>query len=207
MSDGTTGFQVAPTEDEAMKISDMFTKAANAIVAASTLPQEIQRLRDDVARLTNQLQDSKLHSDALEQTIVELRQQRDEANSRAENYKFDLETTKRTLDNTQAGMDVLRGDVDTISGQLANVKRERDDYGLQVMELEEKFAKSEARLGEIKDRMKQVFGLHEPEPPKAEPEPVPAPVVDTRPWWEKQESEAAPNPVPAATGTSEAAPF
>ncbi|MDE2106330.1 MAG: hypothetical protein KGL39_54425, partial [Patescibacteria group bacterium] len=108
MSDGTTGFQVAPTE-EAMKLSKALQFAADAITNHSSMRQELDSLRSEIARVRSDLDASHTHSQELDQTIHELRQQRDEARQNAEagnrqidNLSWELNHANRTISEQQS---------------------------------------------------------------------------------------------------------
>lgn len=172
MSDGTTGFQVAPTE-EAMKLSKALQFAADAITNHSSMRQELESLRFEIARVRSDLDASHTHSQELDQTIHELRQQRDEARKNAEactrqidNFSWELNHANRTISEQQ-------NQISSLSDALASVKKDRDDYGMQMMALEDQVTqwkgKAEAARAKLAD-MASLFKVDEPEPPKAEPE-------------------------------------
>lgn len=179
MSDGTTGFQVAPTE-EAMKLSKALQFAADAITNHSSMRQELDSLRSEIARVRSDLDASHTHSQELDQTIHELRQQRDEARDQAHTLERDLGWRSHDLDNAQRTISEQQTQIGSLTDVLTSAKKDRDEYGMKMMELEEQVTSWKARAEQARARladMASLFKVDEPEPPEAEPEPTPNPTV------------------------------
>lgn len=204
MSDGTTGFQVAPTE-EAMKLSKALQFAADAITNHSGMRQELESLRSEIARVRSDLDASHTHSQELDQTIHELRQQRDEARGQASTLERDLGWRSHDLDNAQRTISEQQTQIGSLTDALTSAKKDRDEYGMKMMALEDQVETWKGRAEQARAKladMASLFKVDEPEPPKApEPEPTPAPMhpepgavslqtdppqaVEDKPWWSR----------------------
>lgn len=214
-TDGNTAIPVSPTE-ESMKLADIFRKAADAVVAASSMPETIARLTRQVESLQAELDQRNQHAQELDQTIHELREQRD-------GFKHDLHIALTDRDIAFKDRDVHQQRVYDLESEGAALQRERDiarferdDAQLRVMELEDEVQRWKTRAEEGRKRIADLQSLFAPEP---EPTPEPAmqsqsdtathdytaptgaapapempPVIqpdpepeDDRPWWEKEQ--------------------
>jgi hypothetical protein len=184
MSNGTTGFQVAPiAEDEAMKLSTMFSRAADAIVAASTMPQKINDLTSQVERLTQDLEARTLHADELDHTIHELREQRDHFKATAATADHVADERSRQLEAEQRATHELNAKLEALGRDLDLTKADRDDAEYKALELHDELAKAKATIADIQAKVAAFFpSAPTPAAPVPTPEPEPSPVE--LPKWE-----------------------
>ncbi|MDE2107477.1 MAG: hypothetical protein KGL39_60335, partial [Patescibacteria group bacterium] len=90
-------------------------------------------------------------------------------NRQIDNLSWELNHANRTISEQQS-------QITSLSEALTQVKKDRDDYGMQMMALEDQVTqwkgKAEAARAKLAD-MASLFKVDEPEPPKAaESEPV-----------------------------------
>jgi len=169
MSDGNTAVQVSPTE--ANMIADMFHKAANAIVAASNYPAQVESLSKQVADLQDQLNRSQLHASELDTTLHEVRAQRDQAQSDIRDMQRTIDGDGQTICDLETSNANLATALESAQTQRDDARRERDDYGLQVMQLQDELASARAALSDIQDKVAAFFPAKpEPEAPAAMPD-------------------------------------
>jgi chromosome segregation ATPase len=203
MSDGTMAIPVSPTEDEAMKLSQLFSHAANSIVNASTMPKTIADLTAKVEALTSQLEAKSVHATELDNALHEMRQARDNAVSSLKQLNDEHDITCSSLRVAQSDVHHWQGvaatHLDLLTdrdNQIKSLKHERDDNGFHAMELQEK-------LDSVEAKMRDLFGLvkppaevkHEPITPVAEVVSV-QPVSDPNPAQIPGHEPPAPQPEP-----------
>lgn len=161
MTDGPMGIQVAPiTEDEMNLVQNILKRAVDAAVGLSQLQADVQTLRNAVAGLqadTERLRNANL---ALDEALTKVRNERDLAEAELVDLK------------SKAGdAATLRAENDSLRSELAQAKRERDDYGNQTLDLEDALKHANAKLDTIRKAMQQ-----EPFTP-TKPETVPTPPI------------------------------
>lgn len=173
MDTGTTATQVSPGQEDAMKIAEGFKslaeKAANAIVDASKLSGELVQLRSEFESLKHDMDYVRARNRELDQNLSEVRQARDKAIT-------DLAERDTTVRNQAVELERASSKVNDLSdrnaalwNEIEAVKKERDDHGMKVMELEEALASANAKLAEIEEFAGKFLGDRKP---KAEMLPV-----------------------------------
>lgn len=204
--------QVSPTEDDAVNLSKMFSRAAEAIVQASSLPKQVSDLQAQVSDLQSKLDAAQTHSQELDRTLAETRDQRDQARQELASARqahadhvAGLNTQLNHANdviNQQEGTIASRNrEIDAVTAERNDARKERDDHGLHAMEVEDQLKAAQAKLASIQDHFKSVFGgggavalpswgeakeaVANPVP--AQPEPAPAQPESApadKPWWE-----------------------
>lgn len=189
MTDGNTGFHVAPVaEDEAMNLASMFRKAADAVVQASTFPKQVAELEARVQQLSDELNRKSVHAEELDRSLHEVREQRDQARQTRDEYSYNIDTLRRQIDDNSRTLHEQQTKLDTMSHDLDTTKAERDSYGLRAMQLEDEVTAWKAKADEGRRKLNDMLSLFRPD----EPEPV---VEAPKP------AETAPNPTVAAQST------
>lgn len=158
------------SESDMRAISQMFARAANAVVDASELGKTVKAMQAEVEKLVGDAQRLREHIQWLEQENATLRTQRDEAQNA-------LSDARQANDNT---INVNRGLVD----KLAFTESERDNAKGEAKLWQEEATKLEHERNElVMDRNNLSEMLHrvwhgikdhfqEPQAPKAEPTPI-----------------------------------
>ena len=203
--DGTMATTLTPSEDEMNKITEVFGKMRDTVIAASALAKEVEELRSAVGDLRKERETNHW----LDQQCTELRTQRDQAVRDKAATIDELNRVQVELKDTTHRVDNQREELVRLNDRIFSVKLERDDANFRVLELEEAKAESDKKLQAIKD----AIGLKEiPKEPEqvhtAKPEAVnEQPRAETgqfqpkpRSWWEelghnepqKQAAEEAP---------------
>ena len=205
MTDGNTAIQVSPTE-EAMKLSSLFSQAADAIVRASTMPAEIEALRARVNSLEGDLDRAHMHASELDTTLHEMREQRNRAEDSLAQARQEIEGLKLSLETTSQSYQRAEAERVRVFDELSIARQDRDDNALHAMQLEEDLGKARSTLKDFRDKVSAMFPDPKPKPvaqepiPVREPEPVyPSPVeaqpieapsTPEIPWWEREANRA-----------------
>jgi chaperonin cofactor prefoldin len=182
MTDGTTGFQVAPiSEDDMNKVQSILKRAADAIIGMSQLAADVDMLRSTVAGLQADTDRLRTQNANLDEALAHVRAERDQARKERDQWHdsyIDIETAR---DNYRNQVDDLGLELSATKDKLVTTLRERDDYGMQVLALEEtnrdlqsKLDRIKAAIGDAPTPAMQFEPLPKPEPwPYAEPAPKP----------------------------------
>ena len=178
MTDGTTGFQVAPiTEDDMSRVQAILKRAMDGMIGMSQLAADVDMLRQTVAGLQADTDRLRTQNSNLDEALAHVRQERDQARN-------DHTTASARANDAEVARDSLRNQVNDLGFELSQTKdklaqtiRERDDYGLQCLNLEESVRELQAKLDKIEATHRSVFGQpSEPSPPAMQPEPMPEPI-------------------------------
>ena len=180
MTDGTTGFQVAPiTEDDMSRVNDILRRAADAIVGMSQLKADVDMLRQTVSGLQADTDRLRTQNANLDEALAHVRAERDQA-------RADHTTASARANDAEVARDSLRNQVNDLGFELSSIKdelaqtiRERDEYGLQCLNLEDTNKVLQAKLDKIEAAHRLVFGA-EPSP-AVQPEPKPESVPQAQP--------------------------
>ena len=179
MTDGTTGFQVAPTEDEMNHVQDILKRALNAVVGMSQLQADVDMLRNTVQALQADTERLRQQNAGLDEALYQSRQSRDGLTTRLAEVQHDLDTSQRdarTIADENANLLALN---ESLREKLHSAEQSRDNAELRVMELEDELKQANAKL----DTVRSLFAP-EPVAKPVEPAPEPAPIVeDTRDDW------------------------
>lgn len=191
--DGTTATTLAPSEDEMNKITEVFGKMRDTVIAASALAKEVGELRNAVGDLRKEVDHLRETNHWLDQQCTELRTQRDQAIRDKSATIDELNRAKSELDLVQHHFNNQQMELARLNDEIAKVKRERDDANFRVLELEEAKEASDKRLAAVQSAL----GIAQPVK-ELEPIPQPSPEAEqpraasgqfqpkARPWWEEQ---------------------
>lgn len=158
------------SESDMRAISQMFARAANAVVDASELGKTVKTLQGEVEKLVGDTQRLREHISWLEQENVTLRGQRDEAQnalSDAQRNTDILVTDKRVLEGrlhtTEGERDNARGEAKLWQDEAGALEKDRNDLKAKVLHLTN-------MLDKVWISVKDNFT--EPQAPKPEPAPI-----------------------------------
>jgi len=195
------------TEEQEMgKVKEIFDRALNALVSASSLAKEVEQVKSDLEALTSQVNHYRNTIANQDDQITRLRQDRDaartaqyQAEDTARHMTTQIETIKRENDS-------LNGSNIRLNDRISEVTKERDDAQFKLLELQESHAALSKKLDDVKAHMQSVFGLAEPQPAKTSDllskEPVAEPLAQSSPqglepdWMPR--TEPTPEPVKAS---------
>lgn len=152
------------TEDDMIaKVKEYIDRGINALVNQSKVASEVAELRLTIEQLRRDTDKYRSQNDMLDEYLVKARAERNEALVRAN------ENVQHIRDLELANSD-LQGSLDTakrVMGQDAELvdqlKRERDDAQLRVLELEEELTKVKAKVEKFLNLADEIDPPQEPE--------------------------------------------
>lgn len=158
------------SEERMSFVRGVFDQAANAIVQASELAKEVERVKTEFHDMVHKLQDQLTQMQAeidrvqarnreLDNLLADVREQRDRARTELATTKDELTRVNRERETIGNDRDYLQRKVTSLSEDLAATQKERDDAQLRVMELEDKLKSTEASLDEVKSRVGAIMGM------------------------------------------------
>lgn len=149
---------VQPVEEtpEMRSIRDFFTSVANRMVEATTMAQDFHAMRGDFDALRSDMDQLRNRNRELDQSVADIRVQRDAAQSEATELKGLLLAANDAKEVALGRIRELNSALEERNVLVASLKRERDDYGLKAMEQEERANRLEAQLKVITDAMAKV---------------------------------------------------
>lgn len=217
MTPNETQGHMAPSVSEIEQAQSVFARARDAILDLAQLRQDVAGLRDTVNSMQADLDRLRNQNNALEEALTHSRQARHELETRNASLQRDLDEEKRNHDVAVHTRNEQQDRADRAERSLAEARKERDDAQLRVMELEDKLKASDAKLNELQETFRRIFGqieqpkatpsptqemeqrighaqgsgqiAHDPEPVKPEP-------VEQYHGWDKPEPAAASTPEP-----------
>ena len=150
----TTTMDTPFNPDDANAVSRFFQGIADKVVLASTLPAEVAELRKVVEQLKADVESYREHMARADEEISNLRRERAQLQDENARLQADLATetrdhglSKSRWEQACNERDRWHNDFISASTDLDNVKREKDDAQLHIMELEDMVR----RLSEDKD--------------------------------------------------------
>lgn len=197
MTDGTTGFPVAPiTEDEMGKVHDILRRAADAIVGMSQLKADVDHLSAQVRQLSDDCERLRKANAGLEESLYQSRNQRQQLEEQLASAHRESNDWQDKANKAESNFATLKGTHDDLVVSLDMTRKQRDDAELKVMELEDKLKAQGQMLDKIKAVHAEIVGAMQPPQPAANPAPPPSgPVV-------QQTTEASTPPAPEPQPTS-----
>lgn len=159
------------SESDMRAISQMFARAANAVVDASELGKTVKTLQGEVEKLVGDTQRLREHISWLEQENVTLRGQRDEAQNALSDARRELDASivnrkelERALQESTALGDNARGEAKLWQEEAGALEKERNGLRSEVNYLT-------GLLDKVWFGVKDHFEV-KPVEPKAEPTPI-----------------------------------
>lgn len=173
--------QVSPAED-VMALSSMFSRAAQAIVDASTLPGQIAELQAQLADMRDQFVQAQLHSVELDHTLAEARAERDTARAERDQAVRDLDYARESwvveaerlnglVRDQENVIETLRRDKEWAIGERDGVREDLNREEQRTHALSDDLSAARAKLAKIEDHFRSVFGITPAPEVQAEPTP------------------------------------
>ena len=167
------------TEDQEMgKVREIFDRALNALVDASTLAKSVEQLKVDLEGLKAQVTHYRNTIANQDDQITRLRQDRDAARTAQYQAEDNQRHQATELENAKRELELLQGSNSRMNARLSDILKERDDAQYALLQLQDEHKAVHDKL----DKIKSAIGMVDepkapeptPEPPKpVEPEPVP----------------------------------
>lgn len=130
--------------EDANAVSRFFQSIADKVVLASTLPKEVQELREELEKLKADVAAYRDHIARADEEITNLRRERQQLQDENAGLQSDLnaERQAKTVAETRWNQscterDRWHNDFIAASTDLETVKKERDEAQMKIMELEE----------------------------------------------------------------------
>ena len=190
MTDGTTGIQVAPiTEDDMNMVRGILNRAADAIVGASQMAQDINSMRTELASLRVELDKLRNQNSALDEALYQARTTRQELENKLQAALADAEQSRQAANVHAADYDRVNDQLGRVQSELATVKSERDQWADEADKHSKAHEGAQAKL----DAITSTLGLT-PQAMQAPAEPVPLPPIQASidtPHWPSEPSPVA----------------
>src|SRR5437899_4878199 len=110
---GTTAIQVSPNaeEQEMLSVQRLLQRAADTVVNASKLKTEVEELRATVEALRRDLEDFRQKNAWLDESLVRVRQERDQALGEAATLRTENASLQTQMANANTRMSFLESDL------------------------------------------------------------------------------------------------
>jgi chromosome segregation ATPase len=186
-------------EDQEMsRVREIFDRALNALVDATTLAKSVEVLRTDLDGLKAQVTHYRNTIANQDDQITRLRQDRDAARTaqyhaedQARHQATDFENMKRELESsTSANV--------RMNERISELSKERDDAQFKLLELSESYSALTKKLDDIRGHMQGLLGLNESKAVAKEPELVHEPISEPLEWHRGGEALVVSEPDPNA---------
>lgn len=176
--------QTALQPSEITMIHDILSRVADTIVQASSFAKEVEAIRANANEVNRELVRIRDTNIVLDETIHALRSERDTVKAELYDTRHDLQETQRQFNaRTETILD-YEGKIADLAHDLDTTRRERDDYGMKNLELQDALDKITAKYNKFRE-------LFADDMPKADP------VLSAPAWPEtKLQSDPAPTPMP-----------
>ena len=190
MTDGHTGFQVAPiTEDDMNRVHSILTRAVDAIVGVSQLSKDVEAMQGQMAQMTDELTRLRRTNDALEESLSNSRRNRQDLEAKVTDLQHSSSQAIMDKEYISRELDVTKANLERQTQSYEACIKDRDDAQFEVMELGEELKKSKANL----DKVREIFGMAEPL--KAVPQ-EPTPITAADHSWTDPAPATDPTPTP-----------
>ena len=171
MTDGTTGIQVAPiTEDDMNRVKSILQRAADAIVCASQMANDIAAMRAELDALKADSERLRNQNNALDEALNHSREMRDNQARELASTKDQLAEVTRELEQAKNDNVVLANQSNRLNESLVKAEQERDQWADEADKLSKERDTAHAKL----DSIHVALGLT----PQAMQAPTPTPPVD-----------------------------
>lgn len=168
MTDGPTGFHVAPiTEDDMNRVTSILKRATDAIIGISQLSADVDMLRQTVSSLQTDTERLRSQNNALDEALNYSRGERDRQATLLAQKQDELNKYAAELAETQAKADKLELTNGQYEIDLDLTRKAKDDAEFHNLELEDKLKAAEAKLTKVAELHRALFT----------PEPVSDPVT------------------------------
>ncbi len=168
--------QVNIQESDMATVREVFQKALDAIVAATSLSKQVQQMQADMDGLRRTFDEVHARNVELDRMLADTRRQRDEAEQAASALRNELASTKSNANELDQLVHEQQVEQDWLRSENNAIRNERNAAQDQSLALEDALAKANAKLKSIHDGMGvpfTPFAIAKPEPKAIEPEPTP----------------------------------
>src|SRR5215467_8346686 len=152
MTDGNMATSISPvSEGEMEQIQNLFKKAADTIVAFSSLSGQVEKLQAQVNDLSNQVTRYRNHIDTQDDAMYRLRQEREELTNRATEAEHSRQSAVAEAEQAKQAYNGSQARLTDLEALVASLRKDRDDAEYRVIELEDKLKVSEKTLGKFRE--------------------------------------------------------
>ena len=184
-------------EDQEMgKVKEIFDRALNALVNATSLAQTVEQLKTDLDSLRIQVQTYRNTIANQDDQITRLRQDRDVARTAQYQAEDSSRHTVNELVVVKRENDTLNSANVRLNDRISELAKERDDAQYKLLELQESHNALSKKMEAIKGHFEAMFGFAEPKPveqsttsPVQQNTPEPAPEPAPRIVWDEPMTE------------------
>jgi chromosome segregation ATPase len=163
-------------EDQEMgKVREIFDRALNALVDATSLAKDVETLKNDLDTLKGQVTHYRNTIANQDDQITRLRQDRDAARTAQYQAEDDQRHKANELVVVKRENDAMNTANVRLNDRISEITKERDDAQFKLLELQEAHTTLSKKMDAIKGHFEAMFGFQEPARP--EPAPTPEPVV------------------------------
>lgn len=127
-------------------IRQMFSRAANTIVEASSLRKEVQALAEQVGELTNVVNELRGQNEGLKTELENVRKERDEARQKLWQEEVSHAQTKTELETTTFAHHGVMSDLQAEQSKLKEMEQAKEFYEAEAMKFEEFLKRANAKL-------------------------------------------------------------
>jgi len=188
------------TEDQEMgKVREIFDRALNALVDASTLAKSVEQLKVDLEGLKAQVTHYRNTIANQDDQITRLRQDRDAARTAQYQAEDNQRHQATELENAKRELELLQGSNSRMNARLSDILKERDDAQYALLQLQDEHKAVHDKLDKIKSAIGMVDEPKAPEPTPEPPKPVepePVPTIDWPPMDVPTTPSEPPEPTP-----------
>lgn len=173
------------TEEEATTMRDLFSRMIDTAMAYSKLTPQVEALQTKVDFMIQQAERYQSQVNGLTEALDQSRAERNRLDEELRQTRIVHEASERELVQVKDAFDRQSHTIDSLREELAHTRKDRDDYGLRLMEAEDKLKATKQKLDDIEDMAAKAFGLVRPapvDPPVMEqPKPYEAPAISPMP--------------------------
>lgn len=167
------------------KLRDSIESILNAIVQSTELAKQVEVMTRDVGQLRQDIDTTQARNVELDRMLHDTREQRDRAESELAIGRKALEEATYNLNKANDKAMGLEADRNSVLIDLSQVRKERDEYGMNAMSIQEALDKANAKLASIHQTMGIEFKPFEVPKPEPTPEPIIAKVTE---HWDEPET-------------------
>lgn len=172
MTDGAHVVPV-PTESEMAHIRGIFSRAADAIVAASELGQRVAELASQVQALRMEVERVRESNRWLEQQLFDTARARDEARREATEASEALVIARETIHKHETEIEGAKATISAHTDTITRLHRESDEHLERALSAENELAFVKSKLDEAMGWIEEIHDRFKPKPPVSEVTPEP----------------------------------
>ena len=151
MSDYNQAPAPAVTESDMNFVRSIFERMANSVVEASRAAPELANLRSEVEAFRKDVQEMRTKNSYLDEELTKARSERDAAKRDADEIEDRCVQLITEKDQLVRSLDQKTLDIQDLSRQTSDLRRERDDAQMRNMELEDQLKAERDRWSKLQD--------------------------------------------------------